>query len=832
MPFLHLIYRQSRYYMAVAVVLVFGLMFFVAKTVTQSIDEDREVPLAKALATYTSTLESGTVSSRAMGALILYGLQNPEAKQLALGHLPLNAPVALAGLDPLRTLYFTEMAAIVDQRGVVVGFSPAERALALGKSMADRSPVVLAMQGVASVYPAVAGKDNERAVFLAAPIRAGRDPESRPIGAAVLNVGSAKLDALLESWSGGPAALLSPTGVVFAASRKDWLFRLTGATSDERIAAIKRSGQFGTLFDAPPAEPLPFAADSRLARIDGARYAVRSFPLEWNDPEGDWTLVLLDRREPWWTHRFVVSVTIFAAMIGGLLLFWLYSLARNAVFRQQAHQELEEAQLRMREITDNVPVGIFQVRADDTGPLRFKFLSRRLFDLFGIDTSSARTAEQIEALLVQQEEMPLTPAHGLFQWVPDEDRAVVEHEMALSISQQRDWKFEFRVVIQGQQRWMQSVAYVMSMPDGALHYNGFIEDMTAHKQLIEETRQARDVAEAALHDLKTTQGQLIQSEKMASLGQLVANVAHEINTPIGAVKSSGRNISDALAQVLESMLRLNRALDHDMHELFMRLVDNTLQHREVLSSREERAARRDVVALLEAENIPDALGKADILVQLRAQATAAEYLPLLRHPECEFILDTARNIGIIINNTSNINTAVDRVSKIIFALKSFSRSGNQGEMIASPLRDGLDTVLTIYNNQIRQGIELVCNFEDVPLLKCFPDELNQVWTNLIHNALQAMAYKGTLSIGLRREGDEIVVSVSDSGCGIPEEHRSRIYDAFFTTKPAGEGSGLGLAIVRKIVEKHHGRLDFQSQVGVGTTFFVRLSLLQETVSIA
>ena len=113
-------------------------------------------------------------------------------------------------------------------------------------------------------------------------------------------------------------------------------------------------------------------------------------------------------------------------------------------------------------------------------------------------------------------------------------------------------------------------------------------------------------------------------------------------------------------------------------------------------------------------------------------------------------------------------------------------------------------------------------YEEIPAISCLPDELNQVWTNLIHNALQAMNHEGTLTLGIRRIGDEAVVSVGDTGAGIPEAIRDKIFNIFFTTKPVGEGSGLGLDIVKKIIEKHHGRIDFKSEIGVGTTFFVYL----------
>jgi signal transduction histidine kinase len=142
----------------------------------------------------------------------------------------------------------------------------------------------------------------------------------------------------------------------------------------------------------------------------------------------------------------------------------------------------------------------------------------------------------------------------------------------------------------------------------------------------------------------------------------------------------------------------------------------------------------------------------------------------------------------------------------------------------SDLREGLETVVTIYQNQIKHGIELVREFEALPPVRCLPDELNQVWTNLVHNALQAMDHKGKLTLGLRRDGDNALVSVTDTGCGMTPEVRERIFDAFFTTKPAGEGTGLGLDIVRKIVEKHGGRILVDSEVGQGSTFTVSLPI--------
>jgi signal transduction histidine kinase len=335
---------------------------------------------------------------------------------------------------------------------------------------------------------------------------------------------------------------------------------------------------------------------------------------------------------------------------------------------------------------------------------------------------------------------------------------------------------------------------------------------------------ARAQAAQALVERNQAEAHLVHSEKMASLGQLIAGVAHEINTPIGAIKSSGRNISEAIGSSLLALPRLLDELDAEHRVLLAGLVERASAPRATLSTREERTLVRELTGRLESLGIEHPRHRAGLLVQLQAHEELDAVLPLLRHPAVDRVLETAHGIATITTNADNINTAVDRVAKIIFALKSFSRFGGVQVWTESVLADGIETVLTIYQNQIKHGTELVRAYEALPPVRCLPDELNQVWTNLVHNALQAMDHKGTLTVGLRREGDEALVSISDTGCGIPEEIRGRIFDAFFTTKSAGEGTGLGLDIVRKIVEKHQGRIEVESEVGRGTTFTVRLPI--------
>lgn len=335
---------------------------------------------------------------------------------------------------------------------------------------------------------------------------------------------------------------------------------------------------------------------------------------------------------------------------------------------------------------------------------------------------------------------------------------------------------------------------------------------------------ARKQAAKALEDQRQAEAHLVHSEKMAALGQLIAGVAHEINTPIGAIKSSGSNIANALDCALLGLPALMDQLDATDREHFSALVARANKPKSLLSTREERAVVRDVTAALEALGLDQARHRAGLLVQLQSHTDLDQMLPLLRHPAADRILDIAYGISTICTNAGNINTAVDRVAKIIFALKSFSRFGGVQVWRESDLAEGLETVLTIYQNQIKHGTELIREFEALPPVRCLPDEINQVWTNLIQNALQAMDHKGTLTISLRREGEDALVAISDTGCGMPPELQARIFDPFFTTKAAGEGTGLGLDIVRKIVEKHRGRITVDSEIGRGSTFTVHLPI--------
>lgn len=339
----------------------------------------------------------------------------------------------------------------------------------------------------------------------------------------------------------------------------------------------------------------------------------------------------------------------------------------------------------------------------------------------------------------------------------------------------------------------------------------------------EHLKRANTELAVTLEHLKTTQQELIHSEKMAALGQLVAGIAHEINTPLGAIRSAVGSISHALTQTLAELLPFFKTVSEERARDFFALLDAALQKDTTITAKERRHLRRNVMEFLDAHAISDAHKTADILVDLGVYQGLDGFLPLLGDEQHVQILNIAYDIAGLQESAHIISTATDRASKVVFALKAYAHYDRSEDMVSANLISGIETVLTLYYNQLKHGVELRRNYQELPSMLCYPDELNQVWTNLIHNALYAMKNRGVLTIDARQEGDEAMVAITDTGEGIPKEIHDKIFDPFFTTKPPGEGSGLGLDIVRKIIEKHQGRLEVASQPGQ-TTFRVFLPM--------
>jgi len=285
------------------------------------------------------------------------------------------------------------------------------------------------------------------------------------------------------------------------------------------------------------------------------------------------------------------------------------------------------------------------------------------------------------------------------------------------------------------------------------------------KRVTESTLQQEKGEQTALiKRLEEAHNQLLQSEKMASIGQLAAGVAHEINNPIGYV---GSNLG-TLRGYVDRLLNVLAAFEAVEHEL------------------PEGAIRTHLAAV-------------------KAEADLA------------YLKD---DIADLLSETGD---GIKRVRSIVQDLKDFSHA-DPGEWVLADLHKGLESTLNVVNNEIKYKASVVREYGDLPALRCLPAQLNQVFMNLLVNAAHAIEGQGTITIRTGVWNEEARVEVTDTGKGIPAHQLTRIFDPFFTTKPVGVGTGLGLSISYGIIQKHGGRIEVESEPGKGTTFRICLPL--------
>ncbi len=268
---------------------------------------------------------------------------------------------------------------------------------------------------------------------------------------------------------------------------------------------------------------------------------------------------------------------------------------------------------------------------------------------------------------------------------------------------------------------------------------------------------------AAFEQLKAAQSKLVESEKMASLGVLTAGVAHEINNPVNFISGGIQSLDDNF---------------RDMKEFVQMVMDYVKKpNNDVLNKILQREKELQLDQLM---------------------------------PEMEELIESVKHGAI-------------RASDIVKGLRNFSRLDEEDKKRAN-LEEGIESTLVLLNSHLKERIEIKKEFGQIPLLMCYPGQLNQVFMNIIYNASDAIKEKGEIAISTKEENGSIYIAIRDNGVGMTEEVKSHIFEPFYTTKPVGKGTGLGLSISYGIIEKHKGTIEVKSEVGKGTEFMITLPI--------
>ncbi len=293
-----------------------------------------------------------------------------------------------------------------------------------------------------------------------------------------------------------------------------------------------------------------------------------------------------------------------------------------------------------------------------------------------------------------------------------------------------------------------------------------VSDLRAHEK--ELTQRHAELQEAYVR-LAGTREQLLQSEKMASIGQLAAGIAHEINNPIGYVHSNLTTLRDYARGLLDLIDTYHKAM----------------QSADPLAERNELDNQRQRL-------------------------------------DFDFV---SSDLPQLLNESRE---GIERVRKIVQDLKEFSHVGREEEWKRADLHRGLESTLNIVWNDLKYKAKINREFSDLPLVECLPSELNQVFMNLLLNAAHAIGERGEITLRSGTEAEHAWIEISDSGKGIPEEVLPRIFDPFFTTKPVGTGTGLGLSISYGIIKKHHGRIEASNRPEGGACFRITLPVTHQS----
>jgi signal transduction histidine kinase len=359
-----------------------------------------------------------------------------------------------------------------------------------------------------------------------------------------------------------------------------------------------------------------------------------------------------------------------------------------------------------------------------------------------------------------------------------------------------------------------------------------LQDITDSRHLTEVLEEKNKELKKAYNDIKAAQSQIIQQEKLASIGQLAAGVAHEINNPVGFIMSNLTSLlrySDKLSQFIQIQTEAIEGLD-----VIARSGDSS----PVIargSERSEETPKQSQDRLGTGSTIP----KSQITSPEPALSDKTRFFADAQNDKSEGArndilnrVDELKKSLKIDYITADINNLIresldgaERVKKIVQDLKSFSRV-DEAEWKMADINAGIESTINIVWNELKYKATVKKEYGDIPSTKCNPGQINQVFMNILVNAAHAIEKQGEITVKTWHDNGYIYISISDTGTGIPKENISRIFEPFFTTKEVGKGTGLGLSIAYDIVRKHNGDITVDSEVGKGSTFTVKIPVVE------
>ncbi|MGI0495370.1 PAS domain S-box protein [Alkalinema pantanalense CENA528] len=450
------------------------------------------------------------------------------------------------------------------------------------------------------------------------------------------------------------------------------------------------------------------------------------------------------------------------------------SVVRDISDRKLTETALKKQQREFRQLAKNIPGILYQFVLYADGSQAFTYVSPRCWDIYEISP-----------------EVAVADPHALWGLVIPEDVSALNQSVVESAQSLQPWFSEHRIqTASGRVKWIQGRSIPTKRESGDIIWDGFLFDVTDRKEVEKalkqsesrSRRQAIDLA-IAIKELKHAQTQLVQSEKMSSLGQLVAGVAHEINNPTSFIYGNLSHV-DAYAQGVLGLLKLYQ------------------------------------------QHYPNPASE----IQDWAKAIELDFL----------VQDFPKTLR-------SMQEGAERIKQIVLSLRTFSRL-DEADCKVADLHEGLDSTLMILQHRLKANankpsIQVEKAYGDLPPVKCYAGQLNQVFMNLLANAIDAVAEKFpkvdleateqpkiTIVTEISKPG-WVKIIIADNGVGIAPEYRSRLFDPFFTTKPVGQGTGMGLSISYQIVtEKHRGTLRCRSAKSGGAEFVIEIPIDLDTVA--